>query len=156
MLPGDQDHQKKVKPEQFRDFFRSMNDFLHEKPIKGFLQSIDEFFSSPFPGGGFHVEKRETENEYIITAELPGIKKEQINISVRYNTITISVENNEIETKEDLNHHTFQKKIARQRTSRTLSLPQQINEKMIKASYRDGLLQIIIPQEKGRMIRIEE
>ena len=36
----------------------------------------------------------------------------------------------------------------RQKSSRTISLPHTINEKKVKASYRDGLLKIRIPQEK--------
>ena len=156
MLPGDQNNPKKLKPEQFRDFFRTMNDFFHEKPIKGFLQSIDEFFNSPFPNGGFPVEVMETGNDYLIIAELPGVKREQIHLSIFNNYLTISVNNNEIETKEDTNNHIFQRRVSRQHTARSISLPHPINEKLVKASYRDGLLKIRIPQEKGKIINIED
>lgn len=156
MLPGDSNNKNKLKPEQFRDFFKTMNDFLHEKPVKGFLQSIDEFFNSPFPGSGFHVDMQETGNEYIITAEMPGIKREQIHVNILNHSLTISVENNEIETKEDQSNHIFQRRVSRQQMSRTITLPHKINENQVKASYRDGLLQIRIPQEKGRIINIEE
>jgi HSP20 family protein len=156
MPPSDQNNNKKVKPEQFRDFFRTMNDFIHEKPVKGFLQSIDEFFNSPFPSGAFPVEVRETEDEYIITAELPGVKKEQIRLNILPNHVSISVENKEMETKEDLNNHFFQKRISQQRLSRTIPLPKTINEKLVKASYRDGLLTIGIPQIRGKTINIED
>jgi HSP20 family protein len=156
MPPGDQDNQKKVKPEHFRDFIRTMNDFVHEKPVKGFLQSIDEFFNSPFPGGAFPVQLRETEDEYIISAELPGVKKEQIHLNILPNQVSISVDNKEIETKEDLNNHLFQKRVSQQRLSRTIPLPVVINDKMVKASYRDGLLNIRIPIIKGKTINIED
>jgi HSP20 family protein len=154
--PSDQNNNKKVKPEQFRDFFRTMNDFIHEKPVKGFLQSIDEFFSSPFPSGSIPVQVRETEDMYMITAELPGIKKEQIRLNILPNQLTISIENNESETKEDSYNHLFQKRVSQQRLSRTISLPVVINEKMVKASYRDGLLTITIPFVRGKTINIED
>jgi HSP20 family protein len=156
MPPSDQNNNKKDKPEQFRDFFRTMNDFIHEKPVKGFLQSIDEFFNSPFPSGAFPVEVQETEDEYIITAELPGIKKEQIRLNILPNHVSISVENKEMETKEDLNNHFFHKKVSQQRLSRTIPLPVTINEKLVKATYRDGLLMIRIPQVRGKTINIED
>ena len=156
MLPGDQDNQKKAKPEHFRDLIRTMNDFVYEKPVKGFLQSIDEFFNSPFPGGSLPVQVRENEDEYIISAELPGVKKEQIRLNILPNHLTISVENNKMETKEDQINHIFQKKVSQQRLSRTISLPVTINEKMIKASYRDGLLTIRFPLVKGKTINIED
>jgi HSP20 family protein len=156
MPPSDQNNNKKFKPEQFRDFFRTMNDFIHEKPVKGFLQSIDEFFNSPFPSGAFPVEVRETENEYVISAELPGVKKEQIKLNILSNHLSISIENKEEQTKEDLNNHFFQKKVSQQRLSRTITLPVAINEKMVKASYRDGLLTIRIPLVRGKTISIED
>ncbi|WP_419956292.1 Hsp20/alpha crystallin family protein [Neobacillus niacini] len=156
MPPSDQNNNKKVKPEQFREFFRTMNDFFHEKPVKGFLQSIDEFFNSPFPTGAFPVEVQEAEDEYIIIAELPGVKKEQIRLNILPNHVSISVENNEMETKEDLNNHFFQKRVSQQRHTRSIPLPININEKMVRASYRDGLLTIRIPQVRGKTINIDD
>jgi HSP20 family protein len=156
MVPGDQNTPKKAKPETFKDFLRSMNDFFQEKPVKGLLQSMDEFFNTPFPGGGFHVEKRENGEEYLILAELPGIKREQIQLKAVNNYLIITVENNELTTKEDQTNHTFHRRVSQQRTSRTISFPHPINEKTIRASYRDGLLEIRLPQEKAKIINIED
>ncbi len=156
MTPSDENNNKKFKPDQFKDFFRSMNDLFHEKPVKGFLQSMDEFFNSPFPSGGLPVQVRETEDEYIISAELPGVKKEQIHLNIVPNQLTISIENKEMETKEDHANHLFQKRVSQQRLSRTISLPVVINERLVKASYRDGLLTIRIPLVKGKTINIED
>jgi HSP20 family protein len=156
MPPSDQNNNKKFKPEQFRDLFRSMNDLIHEKPVKGFLQTIDEFFNSPFPGGAFPIQVRESEDKYIITAELPGVKKEQIRLNILPNQLSISIENTESGTTEDLNNRIFQKRISHERLSRTISLPVVINEKMIKASYRDGLLTITVPMVRGKSINIED
>ena len=83
MLPSDKNNHKKLKPEHFRRFIRTMNDFIHEKPVKGFLQSIDEFFNKSFSWWGhFQFRSREIEDEYIISAELPGVKKEQIHLNI--------------------------------------------------------------------------
>nr|WP_081799407.1 Hsp20/alpha crystallin family protein [Neobacillus jeddahensis] len=155
--PNDNNNSKKPVPEPFREIVKSMNDFLTEKPIRGFLQSIDDFFKTPFPvGAGFHVDKVETGTEYIITAELPGIKREQINLNISGNYLTISVENTELETEENDQTLFYRRKSTRQQSSRTISIPHVINEKLIKASYRDGLLQIRIPQEKGKVIEIDD
>ncbi|WP_413309235.1 Hsp20/alpha crystallin family protein [Bacillus sp. 1P10SD] len=157
MLPEDKNNGKRPLPEPFRDLFKSMNDFLTEKPVRGFLQTIDDFFKTPFPvGSGFHVDTVETGKEYIITAELPGVKREQINLNITGNYLTISVENKELETEEDDINKIYRQRFTRQQSSRTISLPHAINEKMVKASYKDGLLQIKIPQEKGKIIEIED
>ncbi|HEY2420409.1 MAG TPA: Hsp20/alpha crystallin family protein [Neobacillus sp.] len=155
--PNDKNNLNKKKTEPFGELMKSMNDFFNEKPIRGFLQTIDEFFKTPFPPvSAFHVETVEKENEYIISAELPGVKKEQIHLNISGNYITISIENNVVEMEEDDKNQLFQRKFSRQQVSRTISLPQPINENMIKASYRDGLLQIRIPQEKGKTILLDD
>lgn len=157
MLPENQNNPKKSKQEPFGDLIKSMNDFFNEKPIRGFLQSIDDFFNSPFPSGAsFHVETIKTGNEYVITAELPGVNRNQIHLNTFGNYLTISIENNELINEEDENNQLFRRRQFHQKTSRTIALPQPINEKKIKASYRDGLLQIRIPQEKGKIIEIED
>jgi HSP20 family protein len=156
-LPSDKNKAKKPFPDHFGDLMKSMNDFFSEKPIRGFLQSMDDFFKTPFPfEGGFHVQTDEREHEYIVTAELPGVKREQIHLNMTGPYLTISVENKELETAEDENNQVYHRKFVRQHTSRTVSLPSAINEKKIKASYRDGLLQIRIPREKGKNIEIED
>ncbi|PLS03570.1 Hsp20/alpha crystallin family protein [Neobacillus cucumis] len=157
MLPNDKNNPKNQLPEPFREIIKTMNDFFTDKPMRGFLQSIDEFFKQPFPtGAGFHVETVETGKEYLITAELPGVNKEQIQLNITGNYLTISVENKELETEENDLTHVYRRKYVRQQAARTIALPHAINENLIKASYRDGLLQIRIPQEKGKVIDIEE
>lgn len=157
MPPSDPKKPVNSKQEPFGGFIKSMNDFFHEKPIRGFLQSIDEFFKTPFPySPAFHVDTVETKDEYIISAELPGVKKEQIHLNISGNNITISVENNEIVSEEDEKNQFYRRRQWRSQSSRTITLPHLINEKKVKASYRDGLLQIRIPQEKGKIINIDE
>jgi len=157
MLPNDKNNRKSPLSEPFRDLIKSMNDLFTDKPMRGFLQTIDEFFKTPFPtAAGFHVETVETGKEYIISAELPGVKKEQIQLNITGNYLTISVENSELETEENELTHVYRRKYFRQHAARTIALPHAINEKLVRASYRDGLLQIHIPQEKGKVIDIEE
>ncbi|WML47731.1 Hsp20/alpha crystallin family protein [Neobacillus sp. PS3-34] len=156
-LPGDPQGRKKAKAEPFGDLMKTMNDFFQEKPVKGFLQTIDDFFRTPFPSTpSFHVETLESPKEIIINAELPGVKKEQIQIDIRGNYLNISVDQSELILEEDEVNQTYRKKQFRQKSSRTIALPQPINEKNIKASYRDGLLQIRLPRVKGKTINIEE
>jgi HSP20 family protein len=156
-VPSDKNDPKKPKSEAFGELMKTMNVFFNEKPIKGFLQSIDDFFKSPFPpGASFHVDTIETGDEYIISAELPGVKREQIHLNISGNYLTISVENRELETAEDENNQIYRRKYLQQKSSRTISLPHTINEKNVRASYRDGLLKIRIPQEKGKIIEIDD
>lgn len=150
-LPNDPRKRKLEEP--FGDLMRSMNEFFHTKPVKGLLQSIDEFFQFPF--ASFPVQVNENAAEHIITAELPGVKKEQIDLQIIDDSITISVRNYEMLTEEDENRHFIRSQQTMRQMSRTVYLGQPINEKKVKASYRDGVLEISIPKRKGKKINIE-
>lgn len=143
------------KNEPFEQFFRSMNDLFHRPPVRGILQHIDEFFSKPFPNTSFFVDLKEKETEHQIHAQLPGIKKEQIAISILENTVTISVKNEELILKEEKNKQAIAKKQATSKVSRTIILPYLIDEKKVKATYQNGLLIITIPKERGKDIPIK-
>jgi HSP20 family protein len=146
---------KRIRQEPFIDIIQSMNQFFQEKPMKGFLQSIDEFFKAPFPAASFPLEVIETDKEHIVTAELPGIKKEQIQLSVVGNHLTISVNREETITEQNDISKSYRKRQSLQRTSRTISFDQPINEKNVKASHQNGLLTIRIPKQKGKQIIID-
>ncbi|XJZ26005.1 Hsp20/alpha crystallin family protein [Bacillota bacterium Lsc_1132] len=159
MLPSDQNNSKKGKAEPFNEIIKSMNDFFNEKPVRGFLQSIDEFFRAPFPpssGGTFSVKTIDTGEEYIVTAELPGIKKEQIHLDIYENYLTISVDNKQVSTEKDDVNQIYQQKQIWQQSSRTVSLPRPIKERNVRATYRDGLLEILIRHDKGKTIHIND
>ncbi|EIJ78637.1 heat shock protein Hsp20 [Bacillus methanolicus PB1] len=151
-LPSDP---KRNRQEPFGEIIKSMNDFFNEKPVKGFLQSIDEFFKSPFPLSSFPVDVTETDREHIVTAELPGVKKEQIDINVLGNFLTISVNRDETITEQNETAKSYRKRQSFQRTSRTIGFDQPVNEKNVKASYKNGLLEIRVPKLKGKQIIID-
>lgn len=141
--------------EPFGEIMKSMNAFFSERPIKGILESIDEFFKNPFTQLSFPVELTETDKEYIITAELPGIKKEQIQIDSIGNRLTISINNIEELTEDDEINHVYRRRHSIQKSSRSIHLPVPINEKQVQAKYMDGLLQIRIPRKSGKSIQID-
>jgi HSP20 family protein len=144
---------KKIEP--FGEILEHMNQFFQERPLKGLLQNIDDFFNSPFPSSSIPIDVKETEKEYLIFAKLPGIRKEQIELNVHGHTLSIMVNSSEELIEEDEKNQIFRKKRSLSQSSRTIPLPQQINEQLVKASYQNGLLQITIPKQKGKSIIID-
>ncbi|MGJ7920026.1 Hsp20/alpha crystallin family protein [Neobacillus sp. LXY-4] len=141
--------------EPFGNILKQMNQFFHERPVKGILQTIDDFFRSPFPHMSFPIHVSETNQHHIIKAELPGVKKEQIQLDVLANTLTITVKHHEEITEQDEKKGLYSKKQSLSSASRTVPLPFQINEKAVKATYKNGLLEILIPKQKGKKIIID-
>jgi HSP20 family protein len=141
--------------EPFGEIMKQLNLFFQEKPIKGILQTIDDFFRTPFPHMSFPLHFSENDREYVIKAELAGIKKEQIQVDVLSNTLTITVKHQEEFVEEDDRKHFFRKKQSHSQASRTVTLPFAINERAIKATFDNGLLKIKIPKQKGKKIIID-
>lgn len=150
------ENKKKDRNEPFGDLMKSMNHFFHEKPVRGFLQTMDDFFKNPFTGASFHVEVSENDEYHMISAELPGVHKEQIQLDVLDNYITITVNSSESLTEENEYKQITRRQQSFQRSSRTIPLPQPINEKKVKANYTNGLLQIRVPKQKGKTIILED
>jgi HSP20 family protein len=139
----------------FGNIMKSMNNFFHDKPVKRLLDTIDEFFQMPFPLPSIPIDMYETDNEYVITAELPGVKREQIHLEYHGQQLMIAINNNEIiEEKNDQNQY-YSKKHSYQRAARSITLPYHVSEKHIKAKYKDGLLEIRFPRHKTRKIIID-
>lgn len=145
----------KKSPEPINHLMKAMNDFFEHRPVKGFLESIDELFiTSPF-SPSLPVELSETDTKYVIKAKLPGVKKEQIEIDVLQQFVTISVKHRETITTENEKQEVIQHKDTMKKTSRTVPLTKAIDTKNVKASYENGLLTIYINKLKGKKIDIK-
>ncbi|WP_234987209.1 Hsp20/alpha crystallin family protein [Bacillus sinesaloumensis] len=147
---------RKFDDDSFGPLMKSMNEFFSHKPVKRLLDTIDEFFERPFPLSTIPIDMYETDAELIISADLPGVKKEQIDIEYSEKYITITV--NHIEEIEENNEkkHYYVKKHSFNKASRTVALPYPVRTNQLKASYVNGVLKIRAPKLKKRKITIDE
>ena len=90
------------------------------------------------------VDVFEAEGEVIVKAEIPGIKREDINVKLVGNNIVISGEKT---TEEKVERKDFLR-VERSHGSfnRTVALPEGIDAEHIKASYKDGVLEVRLPK----------
>lgn len=95
------------------------------------------------------IEVQEMDNAYLITAELPGVKKEDIDISITGNQVTINAESRQEKmaagAREWCNERWYGK------SSRSIQLPLEIEEKNANAAYSDGLLHLTLPKKASSM-----
>ncbi|MGB9836304.1 MAG: Hsp20/alpha crystallin family protein [Candidatus Saccharicenans sp.] len=101
------------------------------------------------------VDIYETENELVLTAELPGIDEKDVEIKVEDNTLSIKGERKfEKETKEE-NYHRIER--AYGSFYRSFSLPNYVDQEKITAEFENGLLKIHMPKKaevKPRKVKI--
>ena len=96
------------------------------------------------------IDVSENEREYRLMAEIPGVRKEDINVSINGAEITISAEvKNEKEAREGermLRSERYYGKVAR-----TLVLEYPVDETAAEARYADGVLELTLPKSQSAM-----
>lgn len=83
----------------------------------------------------------------VIKAELPGMKKEDINISLKDGVLTVSGERKE--AKEFETSETYRSERLLGRFERAIRLPSQVEADKIKATYKDGVLTVVLPKAEA-------
>ena len=86
----------------------------------------------------------EDKDNYYVRTELPGIKADELDISVTGDTLSIAGERKISEEKGDVKYHRREREAGK--FSRIVSLPAQINTAKVDAKCADGLLTIVMPK----------
>lgn len=90
------------------------------------------------------VDILENRDAYLIRAELPGMKKEDIHIELRNGAVTLSGERKFDQPAEGVAYHRAERVAGK--FLRSFYLPQSIKQENMKATYRDGILEIHVPK----------
>ncbi|MCX7912791.1 MAG: Hsp20/alpha crystallin family protein [Dehalococcoidales bacterium] len=100
------------------------------------------------------IDVYETDDDFVITVELAGVREHDIQITVDRNTFTIRGERNkDIKGGKTAVYH--QMEIASGRFERSIVLPQTVDAENARAAYENGLLEIILPKmRKERTVRV--
>ncbi|MFO7674764.1 MAG: Hsp20/alpha crystallin family protein [bacterium] len=102
------------------------------------------------------LDIEETESSLVVRAEIPGMKKDDIKISLTGDTLCISGERHHEAEQKDKTFHRIER--AYGRFMRTLVLPTDVDGSKVKAAYKDGVLELTLPKSekaKSRDIAIE-
>ncbi|MFP4623328.1 MAG: Hsp20/alpha crystallin family protein [Gemmatimonadota bacterium] len=103
------------------------------------------------------VDVEETADEIVLTAELPGMKREAIDIELEDGVLTIQGEKKEEEKQEGTQGLLYERRWGS--FTRRFTLPRAVDAGNITASYQDGILKVRVPkaeEAKGRKIEITE
>jgi len=118
-------------------------DRLFESPMAELTQSSHQFLSGWMPA----VDVYEDKDNLHLKAELPGVNKQDIQISVHEGVLTLSGERKQDEKYKDADVYRSERCLGR--FQRTLTLPAQVNPDAIKATYKDGILTVLLPKAEA-------
>ncbi|NLL29659.1 MAG: Hsp20/alpha crystallin family protein [Clostridiales bacterium] len=123
------------------------------------FRRIDSLFNDVFEKrpSAIKVDIKETEKEYLLEAELPGFKKENITLEYKDNYLTLSAKKEEIIDNSKGNY--IRKERSCGKVSRTFYI-ENLDKDNIKARYKNGILQVILPKaeeiiDESSIIEIE-
>ena len=152
---------QKVEPTHAISPFEDMERMFDNYFSRGWMRPFHmEWPSFPkmkaFEGKIPSVDVIERDNEVVVKAELPGVDKKDIDISVTTNTVTIKGSTSHEEKEEKGNYYRCE--MSRGSYSRTLSLPADVDEEKTKAKFKDGILELTLPKlkkSKRHTIKVE-
>ena len=119
----------------FVDVFNIMDDFFNN----------DFFPANSFKYNTFKIDVKDSDTEYLIEAELPGIEKEEVNLDYNDGVLVISVEKNEEVKEEKENYIHKERRVAAMK--RALQL-KDVKEEEISAKLENGVLKITLPKSQ--------
>ena len=112
--------------------------------FRGFL--VRPFAYEPVSMPQVRIDVSENENAYRVSADLPGVRKEDISVTIQGDTVTIAAEvRHEKEAKNG--EQVLRSERYHGRISRTFTLEQEVDETAAEAHYNDGVLELVLPKK---------
>ena len=113
--------------------------------FENFLQPMRWAEEEASQGMAPRLDVVERDNEFIVKAEMPGMKKDDIEVSLENGVLTITAETKS-ETEEKEGDRVIRQERRYGKYLRSLRLGKEIDEKKVKASYKDGILELVLPK----------
>lgn len=132
-----------------------MNSLIRRDPLDDLFRG---FFVRPVEYGSqadapsVKIDVKEQEKAYLVYAEIPGVKKEDIHVAVDGAVVSITAERRE---EKDVKEGERVLRTERYfgKVSRSFQLPQEIDEAQVSAKYIDGVLELALPKKVAAQAR---
>jgi HSP20 family protein len=121
------------------------------------VQNMFQDFLSPYGGTGGMIEEdtisprlhvSETEKTYEIQAEMPGVKKDDIKVSIDHDRVTIEAECRAANEQREGQNVVYSERSAR-KILRSFTLPTEVDDATAQAKLEEGVLQLTLPKKQG-------
>lgn len=128
------------------------NDFA---PVS-FSSLVDKFFNDSMQRSGQStfspkVDVVETEKAFELYVEVPGMNKEDFNLEINDNYLTISGERKFSSEQKEKDFHSIETRYGS--FSRSFTLPDSVSSDKISAKYNNGILELTIPKDEKKLLK---
>ena len=126
-------------------------------------REVDRLFENFFDGGGRHfwgrgaepaVEMCDTKDAVVVKAQVPGVSKDQLQVHITDDTLTLQGEVKEEEKKEDKNF--YRREFHYGAFARTMALPTAVQADKATAQLKDGVLEITLPKSASAQAKVKQ
>lgn len=114
--------------------------------FKGFLVRPLAYEGRDAVAPRLKVDIAEKNGAYLVTAEVPGVKKEDIHVSVDGAQVTLEAEVKQ-EREAGKDERVLHVERVYGKATRSFTLPQELDEAKVEAKYRDGVLELTLPKK---------
>ncbi|MBN8476787.1 Hsp20/alpha crystallin family protein [Sulfuritalea sp.] len=132
-----------------------MSNLIRRDPLDDFFRG---FFVRPVDFAGekeapvVKIDVKEQEKNYVVHAEVPGVKKEDIHVAIDGAVVSISAERREEKDVRD-GERVLRSERYVGKVSRSFQLAQEIDEAQVTAKYTDGVLELVLPKKAATQAR---
>ena len=105
---------------------------------------LDRLFETPLQAWAPALDVHEDKDKFTVSLELPGLKREDINVHLEDGSLIISGERKEEVVNESTQVHRRERFYGK--FSRALTLPTAVSADKVKAAYKDGILTVTLPK----------
>ena len=134
--------------------FNPLNELSRFDPFWNMDDVFNRFTLRPFLSEGMEIEPqikmdvKEADGKYLVNAEIPGVNKDDIQVNVDGNRVSISAEiKREKEEKEG--ERVIRSERSYGKTSRSFTLANEVDAAQVQAKYNNGVLELILPKKAG-------
>ena len=125
------------------DPFEMMRDLMRWDPFRELSRGV----AGGAETAGFipSFEVKETKDSYVFKADLPGVKQDDLEISLTGNRLTVSGQRQEEKRDESDTHYVYERSFGS--FSRSFTLPEGIDVDQVQAELKDGVLNVVVPKK---------
>ena len=126
-------------------------------PFGDFDDLFKGFFMRPMlfegqPQMQIKMDVKEDDNAYTVHADIPGVKKEDIHVSIEGNQVSVSAETR-MEKEEKKGEKLLRSERYVGKVARSFTLPHEVDEARAQAKYSDGVLELTLPKKAASSAR---